>query len=235
MSTKFHILQSNDIITGSFYDELRLSLEEADQKCRQKLTLADIDVVVMHVPWQVIPRLGITGFSYDAHQVSITLDRDHEYLKANLKGVITSILAHELHHCARSLAFNSSGLGKTLGSGLVAEGLACCFEEEIGQSTPFYATICSGEALAQFARRAKPHINTKREDLPGGAGQWIYGRYDSKSGFPYLCGYSMGYALVREWLDRHDRTASQAAGIDQNEILEGWLSGKTDPFSESLI
>jgi hypothetical protein len=36
---------------------------------------------------------------------------------------------------------------KTYGEYLVLDGLACCFEEEIGGPTPFYATECKGAEL----------------------------------------------------------------------------------------
>ncbi|GAB5435353.1 DUF2268 domain-containing putative Zn-dependent protease [Falsiruegeria mediterranea] len=94
-----------------------------------KLDPADIDVAVMEVPPIVIPRLGIGGFVTCVHQITVTVDVEHTHQKANFAQVIWSMLARELHHCARAVAcgFNNSNIS---GSSLVAEGLACCFEEK---------------------------------------------------------------------------------------------------------
>ncbi|MCP4185523.1 MAG: DUF2268 domain-containing protein [Hyphomicrobiales bacterium] len=190
------------------------------------MTLADIDVVVMNVPWNVIPRTGINGFCYDAHQIILWLDCSHHYLQANFESTVRATLAHELHHCARSLARGTSH-SSTYGGSLVAEGLACCFEEEIGENIPFYAIECTGEALQKFGDKAKQNVHKNREKLFGGWRQWVFG-INNDPEFPYQCGYSTGYSLVRGWLNKTGSTASAAVGIDENEILDMWLDGQIE-------
>ena len=228
MKTKFHILKSSGVLTASIYDQLRVILDETDKECRQIIDLGDVDVVIMNVPWNVIPRIGINGFAYDAHQIILTLDCAHEYLSKNFEQTVKAILCHELHHSARSLARGSSH-SKIYGGSLIAEGLACCFEEEIVGEVPFYATECQGHDLSNFAKKAKEQVFTPRENLPGDWRSWMFGSYNN-SDFPYQCGYSTGYALLRCWLDENNLTASAAVAVDENEVLSSWLDGRINPF-----
>ncbi len=149
MAVNFHILQSSGILSGAMHDQLQSVLIETSNQCDEKLTLSNVDVVVMNVPRNTIPRIGINGFSYDAHQIVLSIDSNHEFLKANFEKTIAAILSHELHHSARSLARGNSH-SQTYGGSLVAEGLACCFEEEMCNTTPFYAVECNGDTLREF-------------------------------------------------------------------------------------
>lgn len=228
---KFHILQSSGILTGKLYERVDAALIESVNLCSEKLKLGDLDVVVMNMPWNVIPKIGINGFSYDAHQILLTLDSKHKNLKANLEHTIKAVLSHELHHSARAHIRGSSH-SQQYGGALVAEGLACCFEEEIVDVTPFYATECSGVALKKFSEKAKQHVSINRGKLSGGREKWMFGSYHEPEEFPYQCGYSAGYRLVRTWLDKHNETASSSVGVDEKEIISAWLEGHINPFEQ---
>jgi len=232
VTVSFHILQSSGILTGELYNKVHASLKHTVEICSEKIKLADIDVVVMNMPWNVIPQLGVNGFSYDAHQIMLSLDSEHENLKDKLDHVLTAVLCHELHHSARALVLGSSH-SQEYGGALVAEGLACCFEEEIVGVTPFYATECKGEALLKFSEKAKRHVNINRGKLSGGREQWMFGNYQNPEEFPYQCGYSTGYRLVRTWLDQNNETASSIVGLDKNKIIQAWLNGDIEPFSST--
>lgn len=225
---RLHILPGNGALTP-FADRLERVLSRASSACLEVLDLPALDVVVMNVPWAVIPRLGTNGFAYDVHHVTMQIDIAHPHLTAHFDQALTALLSHELHHCARA-AIRGSSHSMTYGGALVAEGLACCFEEEMGLPTPFYATECSGAALTRFAAKARRQVRTERHNLPGGSNDWMFGRFGDDADFPYQCGYSTGYRLVRDWLDRVGQTASGAAGVDEDVILADWLSAGHDPF-----
>ncbi|MEL6208172.1 MAG: DUF2268 domain-containing putative Zn-dependent protease [Pseudomonadota bacterium] len=229
MAINFHVLRSSGAFNAEHIAVLNAVFQETAHKCSNRLVLADVDFVVMNVPWNVIPRIGINGYSYDAHQAVLFLDMDHPHLKRHLRDSVISILAHELHHCARARARGNSH-STTYGGSLVAEGLACCFEEEIGQPTPFYAVECHGEALRAFSRRAKNQARTDRSDMPGYWQKWMFGGGPGDTEFPYQCGYSLGYALVKHWLVAEGMRASDAAGVDENVILDLWQNDEIDPF-----
>ncbi|MCV9938759.1 DUF2268 domain-containing protein [Boseaceae bacterium BT-24-1] len=229
MTIHFHILSASGVLTGALRERLEGALRAGGTRCNEMLTLADIDVVVRDAPDAVIPRIGVNGFSFDAYHVALSLDHKHPHLIEHFDSTIQSLLAHELHHCARSLARGTSH-GRTYGGSLVAEGLACCFEEEIGERTPFYAIECKGSALRQFADKARNHLHVEHGKLPGYWSDWMFGRAGDDREFPYQCGYSTGYAIVRAWLDATGNTAASAAGIDEVEILADWQTGRITPF-----
>ena len=166
MAVTFHFLSASGALYGEFKTRVHAALEDCVQTCSAKLVLGDLDVVVMAAPKFVIPQLGVSGYAYDAHQILLRLDPDHDSLAQNLEHRVSALLAHELHHCARFLA--CGGLTGTFGEALVSEGLACCFEEEIVGATPFYAIECMGTVLRQFAAKAKAHVDVPYSQLPGG-------------------------------------------------------------------
>ena len=229
MAIQFHILTANGAFRGEARERLDAALADAVSACSERLILDDIDVVVMNAPRNVIPRIGANGYAYDRHQIQLQLDIEHPHVKEHYASVIKAILAHEMHHCARSAARGASH-GDTYGGSLVAEGLACCFEEEIGEPTPFYAVECKGEALKRFAEKARLQLNANRADIPGSWGDWMFGRTADNAEFPYQCGYSTGYAVVRNWLDATGNSASSAVGVDESDILGLWKSGELRPF-----
>ena len=128
MAVTFHFLSASGALYGEFKTRVHAALEDCVQTCSAKLVLGDLDVVVMAAPKFVIPQLGVNGYSYDAHQILLQLDPDHDSLAQNLEPWVSALLAHELHHCARSLA--CGGLTGTFGDALVSEGLAAVLKRK---------------------------------------------------------------------------------------------------------
>ena len=50
---------------------------------------------------------------------------------------------------------------------------------------------------------------------------WFVGRGNNE--FPWYGGYSLGYALVKSWLESSGKTASSAAEVNAAEVLADWL------------
>ena len=128
MAITFHFLSASGALHGEFKTRLHAALEVCVQTCSAKLVLGDLDVVVMAAPKFVIPQLGVNGYAYEAHQILLQLDPDHDSLAQNLEHRVSALLAHELHHCARFLA--CSGLTGTFGDALVSEGLAAVLKRK---------------------------------------------------------------------------------------------------------
>ena len=233
MAISFHVMAANGVLIGAVRERLDAVLNETAATCSALLDLPDLDVIVMNVPYAVIPRLGVGGTSYDAHQVVLWLDVEHEHLKTNFAQTIRSILAHELHHCAWAHA-RGGKFGETYGENLFVEGLACCFEEEIGGPTPFYALECKGADLERFSERARGQLSATRKSLGRSWDDWTFGRAPDDPDFPYQCGYSLGYAIVRNWLAKTGGSASSAVGVDARAVLEAWSDGWGDGIHASL-
>jgi uncharacterized protein YjaZ len=128
MAVTFHFLSASGALYGEFKTRVHAALEDCVQTCSAKLVLGDLDVVVMAAPKFVIPQLGVSGYAYDAHQILLRLDPDHDSLAQNLEHRVSALLAHELHHCARFLA--CSGLTGIFGDALVSEGLAAVLKRK---------------------------------------------------------------------------------------------------------
>ena len=118
------------------------------------------------------------------------------------------------------------GYGTTLGEALVSEGLAQCFEEQMGCATPNYATAVRGSALKALADMARSELWADSYDHP----KWFYGsRTDAR--FPWSGGYSLGYVIVKRWLQEEDLSASKAAGVDARAVLPATIPHDLPEFN----
>jgi uncharacterized protein YjaZ len=51
----------------------------------------------------------------------------------------------------------------------------------------------------------------------------MFGRAPNNPNFPYQCGYSLAYAVVRNWLAATGDTASRAVGVEAPTVLKSWF------------
>lgn len=220
MPITFHMLEAGAQAGPELRQRIRSALEAAASKAEALLPPAHVDAVILENPLAVIPRLGVGGYWSTSHAMTITYDPGNAHFLATVENEIGSAFCHELHHCLRP------NFGYRLGERFVSEGLACAFEEECGYPTPFYAIECAGAALKEFAGRALPLLD--RSDL--NFGNWMFGTFDKKDGeFPYQCGYSLGYALVKAWLTHAGTTAAKAYDVEAKTVLDAWRSGQINP------
>lgn len=220
MAITFHMLKAGAKASVATRDRIQAALCAAADKAQLLLPSFNVDVVVFEDRHAVIPRVGVNGNSYHAHKIDIIYDSEHPHFQTNLESECQSVIVHELHHHARP------DYGSSLGERFVSEGLACCFEEECGCPTPFYAVECQGTSLSSFAERALPLL--ARKDLA--FDRWMFGVRDKNDGeFPYQCGYSLGYALVKAWLSHSGTTAAKAYRVDAEVVANAWRSGAVKP------
>ncbi|MBF9263875.1 DUF2268 domain-containing protein [Paracidovorax cattleyae] len=198
-----HLLNAGNEL-GIHVDTLRAALEPVTAAVLPRLPLQGVDVLVYHDPASTIPELGAGGYTPCAHRVFLPIDvHRHEADPAAFGHALRSLLAHELHHCAR---WAGPGYGNTLGEALVSEGLACLFESEFGSSgPPFYAHSLSKARLETIA----PLARAQRDRTDYGHAQWFYGtRPDT---LPRHAGYALGYAMAV----RHSRRT----GLSASELV----------------
>lgn len=93
MAITFHFLSASGALHAEFKTRVYAALEVCVQTCSAKLVLGDLDVVVMAAPKFVIPQLGVNGYAYDAHQILLQLDPDHDSLAQNLQHRVSEGLA----------------------------------------------------------------------------------------------------------------------------------------------
>ena len=196
-----HLLNAGGAL-GDAVDDLRTCVESAMARAQSLLPLPAVDVVLYHDPAFVLPETGSGGYSPCAQRVFLAVDIGcHALDKAAFLQGLRSLVAHELHHCAR---WAGPGYGSTLGEALVSEGLACLFEAEMeGGPPPFYARALSPAQLAEVEQAARSLWD--RSDY--GHERWFYGA--APGDLPRHAGYSLGYALAAAQARRTGLRASQ--------------------------
>ena len=225
MTITFHLLDAMDEIPAQLRDDVMGELEAANQQIARFVQMDRLDVVVAAEAW-VIREWGLSGRANGPGRVTITLDPGSPRLNdLERPDRLLGTLAHEMHHVAR---LRSGVETYTLGGRFVSEGLAQCFEEEVGAPTPFYAVALDDESLKRMAARARPLLSANEYDHDN----WMFGRKDDPE-WPRHAGYSLGYALVSAWLAKREMSAIDAAGVPATEIIDDWLSGRLSIFAAS--
>lgn len=224
MTIRFHLLDAMDEIPSQLRDDVMGELEAANQQIARFVQMDRLDVVVAAEAW-VIREWGLSGRANGPGRITFTLDptspRLHDLERPDR---MLATLAHEMHHVARL----RSGIETyTLGGRFVSEGLAQCFEEEVGAPAPFYALALDDESLKRMAARARPLLSANEYDHDN----WMFGRKGDPE-WPRYAGYSLGYALVSAWLAKKELSALDAAGVPATEITDDWLSGRLSVFAE---
>ncbi|MDE0050422.1 MAG: DUF2268 domain-containing putative Zn-dependent protease [Rhodospirillales bacterium] len=218
MTIEFHLLDAMDEIPALLKHDVMCELEAANEQIAHYLQLDRLDVVVAAEAW-VLREWGLSGYANGPGRITITLDpaspRLHDPERCDR---ILATLAHEMLHVAR---LRSGVEAYTLGARLVSEGLAQCFEEQVGAPTPFYAVALDGETLERMAQRARPLLSAT--DYPHD--NWMFGRKDDPE-WPRHAGYSLGYALVSAWLKAKALPAVDAAGVPATDVTDDWLAGR---------
>ena len=225
MTITFHLLDAMDEIPAKLRDDVMGELEAANQQIARFVQMDRLDVVVAAEAW-VIREWGLSGRANGLGRITITLDPGSPRLNdLERPDRILATLAHEMHHVARL----RSGIETyTLGGRFVSEGLAQCFEEEVGAPTPFYALALDDESLKRMAALARPLLSATEYDHDN----WMFGRKGDPE-WPRHAGYSLGYALVSAWLAKREVSALDAAGVPATEITDDWLSGRLSVFAVS--
>ena len=225
MTIEFHLLDAMDELPAQLKDDVIGELEAASGQIADFVQLDRLDIVVAPEAW-VIPEWGLCGYANGPGRITITLDpgspRLHDPERPDR---LLATLAHEMHHVAR---LRSGVETYTLGGRFVSEGLAQCFEEEVGAPTPFYAVALDDETVKKMADRARPLLSASDYEHDN----WMFGRKGDPE-WPRHAGYSLGYALVSAWLATKDLSAIDAAGVPATEITDDWLCGRLSGFAAS--
>jgi hypothetical protein len=222
MTVRFHLLDAFDEIPAHDRVSILGALETALPRILSRLAVDRVDIVVGYSdPFWTIPAWGIGGYAHGKGRISITVAPEHPRFKDPERSErLAAVLAHELHHVTRA---RGPGYGYTLGEALVSEGLAQCFEVEVGCCAPPYAVAVAGDALRQFASRAREKVAAKDYDR----GAWFSGSRGDPD-FPIDGGYSLGYALTKAWLASERTTASAAATVSASRLIDAWTCGRIE-------
>ncbi|SEM43263.1 Predicted Zn-dependent protease [Variovorax sp. YR750] len=202
MTIAFHFLDAGRQLTP-WLPRTRELLSSVEGDVARLLHADRIDVVT-YVSDEVIPELGVNGFSEGRHLMHLKLDPRNVNFVKHFETAVPSLFAHEVHHCMRE---GCVGYGATLRGALISEGLACHFEAEVTGRAPFYATALSPAQVDAMLQRMLPQLDAAWYNHPA----WFFG--SPREEIPRNCGYSVGFGLVGAYLTRNGLTASGAVGV----------------------
>lgn len=183
---------------------IKEAVREAESYAFSRLNINwDIDLMITnHMPFVLIPEDGIGGRTYWSDLITICVDEEKL-----TKFKMTEMLLHELCHAAR-WGKNNEWMN-TLFDGLINEGIATYFESEFAKNleekTVFIKTI-----LERSDEENKKIFEKLREQLESSSYDYEMIFFNGNDEFPCWAGYSLGYYLVKRYLERTGKKIEEA-------------------------
>lgn len=183
---------------------IKEAVREAESYAFSRLNINwDIDLMITnHMPFVLIPEDGVGGRTYWSDLITICVDEEKL-----AKSKMTEMLVHELCHAAR-WGKNNEWMN-TLFDGLINEGIATYFEAEFAKNleekTVFIKTI-----LERSDEENKKIFEKLREQLESSSYDYEMIFFNGNDEFPCWAGYSLGYYLVKRYLERTGKKIEEA-------------------------
>ena len=180
------------------------AIKEVEKYTFTKLKIDwNIDLVVNNrMDFLVIPEDGVGGYTYASDFVVISLD-----LKTMTISHLKEMLVHELGHAAR-WGKNDEWMN-TLFDGMISEGVATYFGTEFAKNNSdkqFFTKAMlerSDEENERILNELRGNLDDKNYDY-----QTIF--FTGNDKLPRWSGYSLGYYLVKKYLEKTRKTIEEA-------------------------
>ncbi len=200
MSLIPHILKNTPDLE-KFIPRIKNVMTRVESLIEKVITVGHIDVVYYDNPEAVVEGTGFGGFAPCANVVFVSLDPRHTDFDRDLEDELLYTLAHELNHAIR---FRTPIQRDTLFEAMISEGLADTFAMQITGRTqlPVYCNALSDKQKAEFFLKA----SVVWDNLPYDHAKWFYGACPDE--VPNWTAYTLGYDLVRRYLDAHPEVSS---------------------------
>ena len=185
-------------------DTILTAVKEVESYAFSKLKIDwNIDVVVTDSAYSIIiPEDGVGGQTYASNFIVSALD-----LKSMSIPRFKEMLAHELCHAAR-WGKNDEWMN-TLFDGMISEGVATYFNAEFAKNNSekrfFTKTILerSDEENEHILNELRGNLDDKHYDY-----NTIF--FSGNDKLPRWSGYSLGYYLVKKYLEKTHKTIEEA-------------------------
>lgn len=216
-SVEVSITRGAELADREFEVDLDSIVRDAVADVEELIELPPVAIIVKVDPDGAIPERGDGGFSDPSDgTVTISLDPSFPRFRWTLETSLPLTIAHELHHSARAL--DGPGYGATLRQAIVTEGLADHFSLEVNSSArpPPWTRALKERSLCRWWKRAEKDFELGRsyDHLV-----WFFGRGGD---MPRWTGYTLGFELVRSYLDRHPgESAAGLVDVDAGTVVEG--------------
>ena len=203
--SKINVLLANS--AGEFNEtqiDIINAIKEVERYVFSKLKIDwDIDVVLTANAYSlIIPEDGVGGYTYASNFIVSALD-----LKSMSIPRFKEMLVHELCHAAR-WGKNDEWMN-TLFDGMISEGVATYFGTEFAKNNSekqfFTKTILerSDEENERILNELRGNLDDKNYDY-----NTIF--FTGNDKLPRWSGYSLGYYLVKKYLEKTHKTIEEA-------------------------
>lgn len=222
MGIKLHIANARQQFTSDDLRTFQKAAESAWDFLNTHFQIDyDVDLVItetLHI-LPTIPEDGITARTYKSDFIMLSIDKTQHKVSEDL---LFEIICHEMAH---SIRWNKvSEFADTLFENTIMEGLAIVLEEaalkETGRNNQqYFLTTMQGTSksvIDTILHEFKGRLHSKHYD---------YERdfYTGDSNLPRWPAYSLGYYLIKEYLDKTDDSifsAATASYSDFKKVLE---------------
>lgn len=195
--------------------DIQTTAVTAIDRTKQFLPLHELTLRIKNDPEAVIPGHAHGGWTYSPESIVIRLNPNFPSKEQLLKIELPRSVSHELHHAVRQKALPNEK--RTLGSGLISEGLATHFETEVWGGEPSaWATALNSDQIQSIVEIVmKEYANTEYDDA-----RWFFGTKD----LPRWTGYTIGVYLVQEYLKLHpEQSAASLVSLPAEIIFKELL------------
>ena len=183
---------------------IKEAVKEAETYAFSRLNINwDIDLMITnHITFVLIPEDGVGGRTYWSDLITICVDEEKL-----TKSKMTEMLVHELCHAAR-WGKNNEWMN-TLFDGIINEGIATYFEAEFAKNRKekqfFIKTVLerSDKENEKILEKLRDQLELKSYDY-----ETIF--FNGNDELPRWAGYSLGYYLVKRYLERTGKKIEEA-------------------------
>ena len=178
----------------------------------------DVDMIITnHMTFTLIPEDGVGGRTYWSDLIAVCID---EQKATEFK--LTETLIHELCHAAR-WGKNDEWMN-TLFDGLIFEGIATYFEAEFVKDRKekqlFVKTV-----LERSDEENEKILEKLRDQLDSNCYDYDTIFFSGNDELPRWAGYSLGYYLVKKYLEKTGKTIENAFADEYADFRLALLVG----------
>lgn len=192
--------------------DIQSSVSIAIEKTKKHLPLRETTIRIKNDPKGVIPGYAHGAWTFSADNIVIKVNPNIRDREQFLKIELPRSISHELHHSVRSNQMMQEP--RTLGTFLIYEGLATCFETEVwGGQLSNWANALSNEQILEIL----PKVFENLDNPDYSHARWFFGTDD----MPKWAGYTIGVYLIKKYLSLHpNETAASLVMTPSKEILD---------------
>lgn len=180
--------------------------------------LKPFDIVIAENKTRVNPGQGVGGLTSTAYELYVTLDLDEKDINTKIDKHLPPIIAHELTHLLRA----QKGLPIVpycrLGDDIVGEGLADHLSLTLYPEQE--SDWINGLSKKDFDRMKAKFIKEWQSEQYDRIA-WIYGA--EYVDIPYCTGYTLGYAVVKDYLEKSGTSITDSLLISTDKVMSAWV------------